>query len=83
MVSNTNNVYGGKGFRLLENGFTPQDEVFFLLVFLDDTVITITENLLGGEGLTSESIPAGTYLYGVFDPSSITVTSGRAIAYIK
>jgi hypothetical protein len=67
------------GFRLVEAGFSkPAGEVYRALTFVEDSLITTTND--NGDGLTSETFPAGLTIYGKFN--TISVASGRVIAYI-
>jgi hypothetical protein len=67
------------GFRLVEAGFSkPAGEVYRALTFVEDSIITTTND--NGDGLTSETFPAGLTIYGKFN--TISVASGRVIAYI-
>lgn len=67
------------GFRLVEAGFSkPAGEVYRALTFIEDSVITTTND--NGDGLTSETFPAGLTIYGKFN--TISVASGRVLAYI-
>jgi hypothetical protein len=71
--------FGEYGFRLIESGFSkPAGEVYRALTFVQDSVITTTNE--NGDGLTSEAFPAGITIYGKFN--TISVSSGRVIAYI-
>ena len=72
-------VLGQKGFRkLTTGGSSTSGEFYRAITVLDDAVITTVSE--AGDPLTSEAIPAGITIYGLF--SSITVTSGELIAYI-
>lgn len=72
-------VLGQKGFRKLRTGSASiSGEFYRAITVLDDAVITTVSE--AGDVLTSEAIPAGITIYGLF--SSITVTSGELIAYI-
>lgn len=71
--------FGQKGFRRITSSFVPvANEEYRVIVPLEETVLTVVS--LVGDNLTSITIPAGYSLYGLF--SSVSVTSGSAIAYI-
>ena len=72
-------VLGQKGFRKLTTGGTSPSGEFIraITVLADASITTVSE---AGDSLSSESIPAGVTVYGLF--SSITVVSGDVLAYI-
>jgi len=72
-------VLGQKGFRKLTTGQNSPDGEFIraITVLADASITTISE---AGDSLSSESIPAGVTIYGLF--SRVTVVSGNVLAYI-
>jgi hypothetical protein len=73
--------FGQKGFRLITSTFTPvADEQYRAIVPLDDSTISATSLGAIGDNLASTAIPAGLAVYGLF--SSVTVSTGRVLAYI-
>ena len=72
-------VLGQKGFRKLRTGNTSNAGEFYrAITVLADASITLTSE--AGDDLTTEAIPAGITIYGLF--SSVTVVSGDVLAYI-
>ncbi len=72
-------VLGQKGFRKLRTGnSSTAGEFYRAITVLADASITLTSE--AGDDLTTEAIPAGITIYGLF--SSITVVSGDVLAYI-
>ena len=72
-------VLGQKGFRKLRTGNTSTVGEFYraITVLADASITTTSES---GDSLSSEAIPAGVTIYGLF--SSITIVSGDVLAYI-
>lgn len=72
-------AFGRSGFRVIDSSFTPvADEYYTAFAVIEDAVITTTGNQ--GDNLSSEAISEGSTIYGLF--SSISVASGKVIAYI-
>jgi len=72
-------VLGQKGFRkLTTSGSGTAGEFYRAITVLADASITLSSE--AGDDLTTEAIPAGVTIYGLF--SSITVVSGDVLAYI-
>lgn len=72
-------VLGQKGFRKLRGGTSGTSGEFYRAVTaLADAEITVTSE--AGDDLSSETVPAGVTVYGLF--SAITVVSGDVLAYI-
>ena len=72
-------VLGQKGFRKLRTGGSSiAGEFYRAITVLADASITLSSE--AGDDLTTETIPAGVTIYGLF--SSITVVSGDVLAYI-
>ena len=72
-------VLGQKGFRKFRTGSASiSGEFYRAITVLDDAVITTTSE--SGDSLSSEAIPTGVTIYGLF--SSITIVSGDVVAYI-
>lgn len=72
-------VLGQKGFRLIvAAGAGQAGEFYRAITATDDAVISVTAE--AGDSLASVTIPAGVTVYGLF--STISVTSGKIIAYI-
>lgn len=70
---------GQKGFRKITSTFTPvADEYYRAIVVVNDAVVTTTSE--SGDNLTSESLLAGTIVYGLF--SAVSCSAGVVIAYI-
>ncbi len=72
-------VLGQKGFRAIgASGTGTSGEFYRAITALDYATITIVSE--SGDDLTSAVIPTGVTIYGLF--SSVSVTSGKVIAYI-
>ena len=72
-------VLGQKGLRLIgASGSGQAGEFYRAITATDDAVISATAE--AGDSLVSVTIPAGVTVYGLF--STISVTSGKIIAYI-
>lgn len=70
-------VLGQHGFKYLTGTDSATGE-FVAIQALVDTAVTVT--VTKGDALTGITIPAGMAIYGPF--TSITLTSGTALAYI-
>jgi len=70
--------FGQKGFKLVENGTAAPAGHYNSILVLDDASITCTS--VNGDGLTTEEVPAGVTIVGMF--TSIEVASGVVLAYI-
>lgn len=71
--------FGRNGFRVVTNGTTlPSEERYITLYVTEDAELTVTSEK--GDNLSSETLSAGSIIYGLF--SEITVASGKLIAYI-
>ena len=72
-------AFGQKGFRKVTSAFTPvSGEEYRVVYALQDSTITVVS--VNGDGLTSQSLLAGTAVYGLF--TSVTCASGSVLAYI-
>jgi hypothetical protein len=73
--------FGQKGFRLITSSFTPvADEQYRVVVPLEDSTISVVSLGSVGDNLTASVVPTGVAVYGLF--SSVTVSTGRVLAYI-
>lgn len=70
--------FGQEGFSYITSG-TVNDKIFIAVTALEDTVLSVQS--LKGDSLTSVSLPMGLTIYGRFN--SLTVSSGRVVAYIE
>lgn len=69
-----------KGFEMINaGGSSTALTAYHTIYFLAETVITATNNV-GGDNLSTTTIPAGSTIYGAF--TDITITSGSAMCYI-
>jgi hypothetical protein len=74
-------AFGQKGFRKLPSGFSLpaiEGEEYRVVYALQDSTITLVS--VNGDGLTSQTLLAGTAVYGLF--TSISCASGSVLAYI-
>ena len=72
-------AFGQKGFRKVTSAFTPvAGEEYRVVYALQDSTITVVS--VNGDGLTSQTILAGTAAYGLF--TSVACASGSVLAYI-
>lgn len=72
-------AFGQKGFRKITSGFTPvSGEEYRVVYALQDSTITVVS--VNGDGLTSQTLLAGTAAYGLF--TSVACASGSVLAYI-
>lgn len=72
-------AFGQKGFRKVTSGFTPvAGEEYRVVYALQDSTITVVST--SGDGLTSQTLLAGTAVYGLF--TSVACASGSVLAYI-
>jgi len=72
-------AFGQKGFRKITNASTPvAGEEYRVVYALQDSTITVVST--SGDGLTSQTLLAGTAVYGLF--TSVTCASGSVLAYI-
>lgn len=72
--------YALKGFEIIGAlGSGTASTAYHTIHCLEETVISATNNV-GGDNLSSTTIPSGTTLKGVF--TNISVTSGNAVCYI-
>ena len=72
-------AFGQKGFRKVTSAFTPvAGEEYRVVYALQDSTVTLTS--VNGDNLTSETILAGTAVYGLF--TSVACASGSVLAYI-
>jgi len=71
--------FGQSGFRKITSAFTPvAGEEYRVVYALQDSTITVVST--SGDGLTSQTLLAGTAVYGLF--TSVTCASGSVLAYI-
>jgi hypothetical protein len=72
-------AFGQKGFRRITSGFTPVagEEYRVVYALQDSTMSVVSES---GDSLTSQTLLAGTAVYGLF--TSVTCASGSVLAYI-
>jgi hypothetical protein len=73
-------TFGQNGFKKLASGgsLTDANESYIAIHALEDITLTVTA--AKGNGLTSEDIPAGDTIYGLF--SNVSISAGRCICYI-
>jgi hypothetical protein len=72
-------AFGQKGFRKITSGFTPVvGEEYRVVYALQDSTITLVS--VNGDGLTSQTLLAGTAVYGLF--TSVACASGSVLSYI-
>jgi hypothetical protein len=72
-------AFGQKGFRKITSGFTPvAGEEYRVVYALQDSTITLVS--VNGDSLTSQTLLAGTAVYGLF--TSVACASGSVLAYI-
>ena len=72
-------AFGQKGFRKITSSFTPvAGEEYRVVYALQYSTVTLTS--VNGDNLTSETILAGTAVYGLF--TSVACASGSVLAYI-
>ena len=72
-------AFGQKGFRKVTSGFTPvAGEEYRVVYALQDSTITLVS--VNGDGLTSQTLLAGTAVYGLF--TSVACASGSVLSYI-
>lgn len=71
--------FGRKGFRVIKNGTTlPEGERYSFIVVIEEAELTLTAQK--GDSLVAETMPVGSYSYGIF--SNPSVSSGVVHAYI-
>lgn len=75
--------FGLYGFRVIQSGFSATaGDVFAALQVIEDADITAT-NDPGGDNLTGAvTFAAGSVIYGEFQASSVSVTTGTVIGYM-
>jgi hypothetical protein len=72
-------AFGQKGFRKITSAFTPvAGEEYRVVYALQDSTITLVS--VNGDSLTSQTLLAGTAVYGLF--TSVACASGSVLAYI-
>jgi hypothetical protein len=72
-------AFGQKGFRKITSSFTPvSGEEYRVVYALQDSTITLAS--VNGDSLTSQTLLAGTAVYGLF--TSVACASGSVLAYI-
>ncbi len=73
-------AFGQKGFRIIDNTFTPVSGEYYRAVYaLTDSVVSTVN--LHGDDFTDKDVIQGSSLYGLF--SSVSVDAGgKVIAYI-
>jgi hypothetical protein len=73
--------FGQAGFRVITSAFVPvSGEEYRVIVPLETSTVSAVSLGSVGDNLSSVSLPANLAVYGLF--SSVTVASGKVLAYI-
>tara|TARA_R110001599_G_scaffold131445_2_gene307418 strand:- start:2328 stop:2591 length:264 start_codon:yes stop_codon:yes gene_type:complete len=70
--------FGQKGFKRVVSGTAAPAGHYNSILVLEDVVLTCAS--VNGDGLSTEEVPAGVTIVGMF--TAISVSSGVALAYI-
>lgn len=73
--------YGANGFRIVTTSALNNSEEYYAIYVAAEASVTAT-NQLGGANLSSTTLPAGTWVYGLFEDTSVSASSGTLICYI-
>jgi len=71
-------TFGQKGFKKVENGDDLAAGHYNAILVIDDASITCVS--VNGDDLTTEEVPAGVTIVGLF--TDVTVASGTVLVYI-